>query len=78
MAANVRVGSTTDLLRHSHLRLLSGVKQTSNVRYSESPALMSAFGVKADALALPSKCLLVSRKRHSRRAKYMDSRLLLG
>ena len=47
-ANNVRVGSTTDLQRHSHLRLLSGVKQTSNVCYSESPALMSAFGGKAD------------------------------
>jgi hypothetical protein len=26
---------------------------------------MSAFGVKADALALPSKCLLVAIKRHA-------------
>ncbi len=30
---NVRVGSTTDLQRHAHLRPLSGVKQTSNVRF---------------------------------------------
>jgi len=29
----VAFGSTTDLQRHSHLRLLSGVKQTSNVRF---------------------------------------------
>jgi hypothetical protein len=30
--ANVRVGSTTDIPRHAHLRPLLGVKQTSNVR----------------------------------------------
>ena len=30
---NVRCGSIADLQRHSHLRPLSGVKQTSDVRF---------------------------------------------
>ncbi len=31
--SNVRVGSIADLQRHAHLRPLSGVKRTSNVRF---------------------------------------------
>ncbi len=36
-SVNVRCGSGTDLQRHAHLRLLSGVKQTSNVRFLSPP-----------------------------------------
>ena len=46
--------TAADLQRHAHLRLLLRAKQTSNVRYSESAALMSAYGRKADALVHPS------------------------
>ncbi len=57
---NVAFGSTSDSRDLPLPRLLSGVKQTLNVRYSELAALMSGFGVKADSLAHLSECRLLA------------------
>ena len=46
--AQVHSGSQADILHHTHLCPLSGVKRTSNVCFSELAALMSALGGKAD------------------------------
>jgi hypothetical protein len=62
---HVRCGSKAVFLRHSHLRLLSGDKQTSNVCYSESPALMSAVRGKADVDCQELSGPFIANKRHS-------------
>ncbi len=63
--ANVRYGSKADIPRPTHLRPLSGVKQTSKGHCRGFAVLMSAFGGKADVRDLPVICLLIAKSGHS-------------